>query len=273
MASDPKTMETVDYSSMSDAELDAIIAGKDVTKAPPGQGAQVLQQRNEAAMAKAYPQGTGSFAEGFKGQLASPGLGVARMFGGEEAEGVAQQHGAEMERQRATPMGALGSTAANVLTGVGLMPATGYLASMGAGAGLEGLSDYGEGKSGVEGAIRGGAGGFLGNWLANTVGTLGNVAWKAAGKTGRWDDKGLEHVYDFAKSKGVDLRPGDISGGLHAGFENLHAGSTGNAGLENQADQIYKSIFGAGDKNEITAGLARVDAQMAQAKEIGRAHV
>lgn len=42
-----------DYSAMSDEELDAIIAGKDVSKAPPGQGSKVLTERNEAVREKA----------------------------------------------------------------------------------------------------------------------------------------------------------------------------------------------------------------------------
>ncbi len=234
-----------------------------VENAPPGQGLQSLEQRNREAERRAP---TGSFSEGFRRGAASAPFGVARLAGVEGAEDVAKMHGAEMKGIRATPFGAAGATAANVLTGAAALPARGYLANMAGGATLEGLQDFGEGKSGVEGVGRGIAGGFLGNFLANTLGTTGNAAWKAAGGKGRWDNDALEYVYDFAKAKGVDLRPGDVSKGAHRGFENLHVGAAGNAGLENESAQLYKALFGDGTKNELSAGLSRVDRQMSAAR-------
>lgn len=228
-----------------------------VVNAPPGQFSAALQQRNAEATAR---DPVGSFTEGFSKQIASPGLGIMSIAGVPGAKDAAKMHGEEMRGVRSTPMGELGSIAANTVLGGLALPARGALASMGAGAALEGAQDLGEGKSGVEGVGRGAVGGLLGNWLAAAAGTAANTAAGKLGVQGRWGDNATEEVYNFAKSKGVDLRPGDLPGrSVHRGVENMHYGALGTSGLENQSAQLYSALFGRGDKNEILAGFQRVD--------------
>jgi len=102
-------MADIDYSNLSDEELDAIIAGKDVTKAAPGRGAQELAARNAAVSAKmdrapkplaeeiepsAFKRGTAALV----GRLAEPFVGASEKF--QLAFPGASPEAAEATRQR-----------------------------------------------------------------------------------------------------------------------------------------------------------------------------
>jgi len=214
---------------------------------------------------------TGSFWEGFKGQLASPGLAVARALGGKEADEVARMHGKHMEEQRSTGAGNVGSMAANLALGVAA-PYTrasslpGFVGSAALGGAMEGAQEYGEGKSALPGAIRGAAGTAAANTAMSAGAKLVNAGLKKAGVSGRWASPEDEYIYDFAKSKGVDLRAGDLPGHRMArAMEEIHAGPVGQGSLEKQMTQMEQALFGEG--NKITEGFARTDELISQANK------
>lgn len=227
----------------------------------PGTGLQASQERTKIAE-QLSP--TGSFSEGFRRQAASVPFGAAVLAGVPGARDVATEHGREMEKIRDTPFGSAGAIGANVLTGMAGLPARGIIGNALLSGGLEGVQDIGEGKSGVEGAIRGVVGGAAASTALSTAAKGVNALQSKFGVGGRWDNDAIEYIYNFAKNKGVDLRPGDIPGhGVHQATENIHSGATGDAGLSNQSRQLYTAIFGDGTKNEITRGFQEVDKAMA----------
>lgn len=244
-----------DVSALSDEELRKLAGEEPPTLASPASGAEPVTPFTKKAPAE------GQIWEGIKGQLASPGIAVARAFGVEGAEDAARMHGEHMEDVRKSPSGAFGSTLANLGLGVAV-PAIraaslpGMVGASAVGGALEGAQDYGEGKSALPGAVRGAAGVAAANVGLNAGAKLVNAGLKKAGATGRWSSPTDEYIYDFAKSKGVDLRPGDIPGhSITRGIENVHAGPVGNAGLEGQMAQLEKALFA--DGNQILSGFGR----------------
>lgn len=249
--------EDFDITKLTDEEL-RTLAGIEPPPSParPASGAEPMT----TPFTKKAPA-EGRIWEGIKGQLASPGIAVARALKLEDAEDVARQHGERMAEVRRSPSGAFGSTLANVGLGVAV-PAIraaslpGLVGASAVGGALEGAQDYGEGKPALPGAVRGAAGTAAANVALSAGAKLANAGLKRAGATGRWSSPTDEYIYDFAKSKGVDLRPGDLTGHpLARGIENVHAGPLGNAGLEKQMVQLEQALFGEG--NQILNGLGR----------------
>jgi len=267
--------EDLDFSKLSDEELAAISNdgslwdAKDGTKripAPLELNAPAKDASGEYPRQKLPDQG--SFLGGAGGQLKSYALGAGRLIN-EVEEATTKEHGAEMQKARATPMGALGSGLANV--GVGMLTpftrgvsALGVAANAGLGGLEEALSDYGEGKPGVDALLQGGARGALGTAVGNVGLNVGaklvNAGLKKAGMSGRWSSPPDEYVYEFAKSKGVDLRPGDVAGpGVTRALENFHPLGMDKS-LDAQTTQLGQALFGNG--NQILKGLGKVKEQI-----------
>lgn len=259
--------EDFDITKLTDEEL-RTLAGIEPPPSParPASGAEPMT----TPFTKKAPA-EGQIWEGIKGQLASPGIAVARALKLEGAEDVARQHGEHMAEVRRSPSGAFGSTLANVGLGVAV-PAIraaslpGLVGASAVGGALEGAQDYGEGKPALPGAVRGAAGTAAANVVLSAGAKLVNAGLKKAGASGRWSSPKDEYIYDFAKSKGVDLRPGDVPGHpVLRGIENVHAGPVGNAGLEKQMAQLEQALFA--DGNKLLEGFGRADAAIKDASQ------
>lgn len=265
--------DDIDLSALSDEDLERVIrSGVIPTTGQPNEEGRIPAPRVAPEPPKANGEYTyearkpvGSFGEGLGGQLRSYALGAGRLLGDVSAE-KAQEHGAEMQAQRASPMGALGAGAGNVAVGVlsPFGPGTslfGLARNALVGGGMEALSDYGEGKSGERAVTEGGARGAIGTTVANlgisAAAKLANAGLKKAGASGRWSSPGDELVYDFAKERGIDLRPGDVAGpGLTRAFENFRPLGYNSDSLQRQAEQIGKALF-KDNTNQVLAGLGR----------------
>jgi hypothetical protein len=204
----------IDVTTLSDEELENIINDKETgTKRIPAKTEFNAPQKGPSGeYYEAKPDG--SFWEGAGGQLKSYAMGVGRMLG-DVSEEKMRQHEAEMARQHSTGRGAIGAGAANAAVSMALPFGPGKTLlgltrnALVGGAG-EALSDYGEGKAGADAALQGGTRGavgtIVGNLALNAGAKLANAGLRKAGVRGRWASPEDEYIYDFAKSKGVDLR-------------------------------------------------------------------
>lgn len=208
------------------------------------------------------------FWPGMGGQMTSYLKGAGRMLGVTSPE-EAKEHGATMAKLRKEPLGGAGAMAGNAAVSAAApwfkgLSLPGIAGNALVGGGMEALSDYGEGKSGADAALEGGVRGALGtaagNVALNAAGKLANAGLSKAGATGRWKSPEDKYIYEFAKEKGIDLRPGDLARtGLTRALENFHPLNS-DPKLASQAGQIEAALFS--DGNKLLDGFKRVKDQI-----------
>lgn len=218
-------------------------------------GVRIPARTEESSQGEYTPaKPVGSFTEGLKAGLSTPGFAVARAMGLENAETNAKSLGKDIEAARVTPMGDIGLMTANFIKGMGVpFLRSAPLVNTGLSAAAEAADVYGGGGGDTDvltGAGRGAISGATGSAIANLATKGINAA------RGKWSDDAEKYLYDFAKSKGVNLRPGDVGEkGILRTLENTHVGSIGAGGVMNQASQLENALFGNG--NQILDGFKR----------------
>lgn len=270
----------MDLSKLSDEELDAILAGKDLpdyAQTTPGAAQSVSRQKmlSPAPEPEDFTRGmsSGELAlAGAGGNLYGLGVGAARAGVGlaDMVPGVdlsdtkksldleAQEVGRTMRDLRRTTPGMLGDLGSNMVVsaavpasrGTGMLSGARNTAAASAPVGF--LSAYGEGQP-VGNALMVGAATGVGGAVASAGMDAATKAVNAL--RGEWGDPMKKYVRDFARERGVELRTGDMyPNSVVRRLENV-SDRLGNPKLPEQTEQLEGALFGK--RNEILAGIER----------------